>query len=225
VEDALAMVRTLRAEKVDVVLGSRFLGAAVGISGRKRLFLKAAAVFTRISTGLRVTDTHNGLRVLSRSAAAAIVIRQNRMAHASEILQQIADLGLAYAEGTDAHHLHQLLGGEGAEDVWRLRYPWRSAHTEIIQMIIQASLIFILVMLAIYALSQHKRAPVVSGLIFCGVMLGIGLVLFPEMTTHIAQRVGVGPRRRPGLLSVYIGCARGDLQLAFAHSCSHRGDR
>ena len=98
VEDALAMVRTLRAEKVDVVLGSRFLGAAVGISGRKRLFLKAAAAFTRISTGLRVTDTHNGLRVLSRSAAAAIVIRQNRMAHASEILQQIADLGLAYVE-------------------------------------------------------------------------------------------------------------------------------
>ena len=59
-------------------------------------------------------------------------------------------------------------------------------------MIIQASLIFILVILAIYAISQHKRAPVVSGLIFCGVMLGVGLVLFPEMTTHIAQRVGVG---------------------------------
>jgi glycosyltransferase involved in cell wall biosynthesis len=97
-EDAQAMVRTLRAEKVDVVLGSRFLGAAVGISGKKRLFLRAAAAFTRVSTGLSVTDTHNGLRVLSRSAAAAIVIRQNRMAHASEILHQIADLGLSYVE-------------------------------------------------------------------------------------------------------------------------------
>lgn len=97
-DDAEKMVRTLRAEKVDVVLASRFLGTAAGISRSKRLLLKAATVFTRLSTGLAVTDTHNGLRVLSRSAAAAIVIRQNRMAHASEILHQIANLGLSYVE-------------------------------------------------------------------------------------------------------------------------------
>jgi small membrane protein len=59
-------------------------------------------------------------------------------------------------------------------------------------MIIQAGLIFILVILAIYALSQHKRTPVVGGLIFCGALLGISLVLLPEMATLIAHRVGVG---------------------------------
>lgn len=98
VEDAVEMVRTIRRTGVDVVLGSRFLGDAIGISRRKRLFLKAAVAFTRLSTGLALTDTHNGLRVLGRSAAERLVIRQNRMAHASEILNQIAALRLSYLE-------------------------------------------------------------------------------------------------------------------------------
>ncbi len=59
-------------------------------------------------------------------------------------------------------------------------------------MIIQAGLVLILLVLAIYALSQRKRTHVVGGLIFCGAMTGIGLVLFPETATHIAHRVGVG---------------------------------
>lgn len=98
VKDAQTMVNVLRAKKVDVVLGSRFLGTASGISSSRRLLLKAATVFTRMSTGLAVTDAHNGLRVLTSSAAEAITITQNRMAHASEILHQIAELGLSYVE-------------------------------------------------------------------------------------------------------------------------------
>jgi len=45
-----------------------------------------------------VTDTHNGLRALSRSAAQQIRIYENRMAHASEILHQIRLLKLNYVE-------------------------------------------------------------------------------------------------------------------------------
>lgn len=59
-------------------------------------------------------------------------------------------------------------------------------------MIIQAGLIFILAILAIYALSQRGRAPVVSVLIFCSAITGIGLVLFPELTNNVAHRVGLG---------------------------------
>jgi glycosyltransferase involved in cell wall biosynthesis len=96
--DAAAMLATLRAEGYDVILASRFRGEAIGMSGLKRLLLKSATLFTRITTGLALTDTHNGLRVLSRSSAERIRIRHNRMAHASEILQQIADLNLRYVE-------------------------------------------------------------------------------------------------------------------------------
>ena len=59
-------------------------------------------------------------------------------------------------------------------------------------MIIQAGLIFILAILAAYALSQRRRAPVVGVLIFCSAITGIGLVLFPEVTNYVAHRVGLG---------------------------------
>ncbi len=55
-------------------------------------------VFTRLFSGIRVTDTHNGFRALSRAAAERIKITQNRMAHASEILDQIQTLGLRFVE-------------------------------------------------------------------------------------------------------------------------------
>lgn len=82
----------------DVVLGSRFLEAADDVPLLRRLLLRCAVVFTRITSGLALTDTHNGLRGLSRHAAAAIDLRVDRMAHASEILDQIAALGLSYRE-------------------------------------------------------------------------------------------------------------------------------
>jgi hypothetical protein len=51
-----------------------------------------------LTTGLRLTDSHNGLRALTREGAGAIRLRQNRMAHASEILHEIAQSGLRYVE-------------------------------------------------------------------------------------------------------------------------------
>ncbi len=44
------------------------------------------------------SPSHNGLRAMTRRGAAAIKLRQNRMAHASEYLSQIARSGLRYVE-------------------------------------------------------------------------------------------------------------------------------
>ena len=98
VEDARILCELRRLNDVDAVLGSRFLGRTVGISARKKIFLLLATLFTRLTTGLALTDTHNGLRVFSRHAAHQIRIRQNRMAHASEILHEIAEHKLSYIE-------------------------------------------------------------------------------------------------------------------------------
>ena len=98
VQDALAMVDELQRYRVDVVLASRFLGAAEGMPTTRAWLLRLATFYTRLTTGLALTDTHNGLRVLSRRAAHSISLRQNRMAHASEILGQIAQNRLAYRE-------------------------------------------------------------------------------------------------------------------------------
>ncbi len=92
------LVRALEQSQADFALGSRFLGRSVDLPPSRRLLLKAATLFTRLTTGLRLTDTHNGLRAMTRRGAGMIRLRQNRMAHASEILAQIAASGLGHVE-------------------------------------------------------------------------------------------------------------------------------
>ena len=96
--DISRLAGALAEENADFVLGSRFLEASSNIPPLRRLLLKAATVFTRVTTGLRLTDAHNGLRAMTRRGAGAIRLRQNRMAHASELLAQIGASGLHYVE-------------------------------------------------------------------------------------------------------------------------------
>ena len=97
-QDILPAIETLNNTKVDIVLGSRFKGKTVNMGNMKRIFLVLATIYTRYSTGLGVTDTHNGFRIFTICAAKAIRITQNRMAHASEILNQISAKKLKYVE-------------------------------------------------------------------------------------------------------------------------------
>jgi len=98
VADAVAMVDKLRAGEADVVFGSRFLDARTKPSAAKRALLRAAVVYTNMTTKMKLTDAHNGLRAMNRSVAERLDIRQNRMAHASEIVEQIGTAGFRYAE-------------------------------------------------------------------------------------------------------------------------------
>jgi glycosyltransferase involved in cell wall biosynthesis len=104
VSDAAAMVRRLREGDVDVVFGSRFLDGRTRPGAVKRLVLKVAVTYSNLSTGLRLTDAHNGLRAFNRRVAGELEITQNRMAHASEIVSQIACNGYRWAE----HPVHIL---------------------------------------------------------------------------------------------------------------------
>jgi polyprenyl-phospho-N-acetylgalactosaminyl synthase len=96
--DIPALVDALARHGVDYALGSRFLGGAIDLPPMRRRLLKAATWFTRATSGLSLTDTHNGLRAMTRRGACAIRLRRNRMAHASEILYQIAASELKYVE-------------------------------------------------------------------------------------------------------------------------------
>jgi glycosyltransferase involved in cell wall biosynthesis len=102
IEDIPALLAPLRRGEADVALGSRFLApdqsALVQIPARRRAVLRMAAVYTRFTTGLPVTDAHNGLRAFTAAAARRVQIHQNRMAHASEILAQIASNRLRLVE-------------------------------------------------------------------------------------------------------------------------------
>lgn len=83
---------------IDILLGSRFLGGSPNIPTSRKFFLKLATLFTKLTTGLDLTDTHNGLRAISRNACSKLVIKQSRMAHASEILSEISLRKLTWRE-------------------------------------------------------------------------------------------------------------------------------
>ena len=96
--DAAAMVRAARDEDLAFVLGSRFLEGPSPVGWLKRLVLATAAAVASRTTGMRMTDAHNGLRMLRRDAAERLDLRQNRMAHASEITRQLGATGLPWRE-------------------------------------------------------------------------------------------------------------------------------
>lgn len=96
--DALAMTQRADRDDLSIIYGSRFLEGSVDIGWAKRLVLKTAAMVTRWRTGLKLTDAHNGLRLLRRDAGQSLQMQQDRMAHASEIINQLAKTDLPWAE-------------------------------------------------------------------------------------------------------------------------------
>jgi polyprenyl-phospho-N-acetylgalactosaminyl synthase len=118
--DIPSMLESLVTNRADVVLGSRFLGQAINIPAHRRLLLKAAVLFTRLTTGLRLTDTHNGLRAITANAAKRIEIEEDRMAHASELLHCISSLHMKYIEHpvTVRYHAETLAKGQRSSEAW-----------------------------------------------------------------------------------------------------------
>jgi glycosyltransferase involved in cell wall biosynthesis len=98
VADAVAMVDRARAHDLAIVFGSRFLDDRTNPGRLRKAILKTAVWVTNMTTGLRLTDAHNGLRVLRVDAARAVELRQDRMAHATEIVLQLKRSGLPWAE-------------------------------------------------------------------------------------------------------------------------------
>ena len=97
-EDIQALVEPIHRGECDVTLGSRFLGHEVSMPRSRRWLLRLGVWFTRIVNRVQLTDTHNGLRGFSRRAALQINLTLDRMAHASEILDQIRRSGMPYQE-------------------------------------------------------------------------------------------------------------------------------
>ena len=87
-------------EGVEVVLGSRFLDdRSKNIPwSKKYIFLPLGRLAQNIWSKVKLSDVHNGFRVLSRNAAEKIQISQAGMAHNTEIVEQIKKYNLSYVE-------------------------------------------------------------------------------------------------------------------------------
>jgi glycosyltransferase involved in cell wall biosynthesis len=85
--DLANLIKPLVLHEANVVLGSRFLPAAItNIPFFKKQAILLARVIHYLFTGLWLSDAHNGLRAFDRKAASMLDLKENRMAHASEIL-------------------------------------------------------------------------------------------------------------------------------------------
>ena len=96
--EILPMLRALQDSQSDIALGSRFIGKTLNLSTSRWWVLKLAIIFTRLTSGIKLTDVHNGFRIMSRDFCEKFEFKQNRMAHASEILNHISARNIKYIE-------------------------------------------------------------------------------------------------------------------------------
>lgn len=94
------MLQMLADDKADIVFGSRFLNRAdvAAIPLFKRLVLRGGIWVSGFTSGVWLTDTHNGFRALSRKALHALRITENGYAHATDVMVKVHRAGLRYAE-------------------------------------------------------------------------------------------------------------------------------
>lgn len=99
-DDIARFIDVLQTQRVDIVLGSRFLRDEdlLAVPTLRRGLLRVARIVNGLLTGVWLSDAHNGFRVMNRKALQIIRLKENRMAHATEILMQIRRQRLVYTE-------------------------------------------------------------------------------------------------------------------------------
>lgn len=86
-EDIPLLLEPLLNNDADITLASRFLRPGLhNASLFRQLILKTGCYINYLFSGLYLSDAHNGLRGITRWAAEKLDIKENRMAHATELL-------------------------------------------------------------------------------------------------------------------------------------------
>lgn len=97
-KDIAKLIKTIVEEKIDIVLGSRFLNKKNNAPFLRKTILKAGIFFTNFISNIQLTDTHNGLRAFGKKAIDSIEISHRGMEHASDIIDEITKKNLSYKE-------------------------------------------------------------------------------------------------------------------------------
>ena len=97
-KDIKNIIAPIKENKVDIVFGTRFQDDKTQMPLLKRIILKLAIKYTNLSTGVPLTDAHNGFRAMNRTALNEMKLNLNGMAHASEIVTVAHKANLRVAE-------------------------------------------------------------------------------------------------------------------------------
>ncbi|HSP14821.1 MAG TPA: glycosyltransferase family 2 protein [Thermoanaerobaculia bacterium] len=125
-EDVDRLIEALEKTGADVAVGSRFLELRSNVPALRRLMLRTAAIFMRVTSGVALTDAHNGLRALRRPAAEKIHLAIDGMAHASEIVDQMYRLHLRVIEVPVVIHYseYSLRKGQSSMAAFRIAFDY-----------------------------------------------------------------------------------------------------
>ena len=103
--------------ETDFVFGTRFQDDKTKFPFLKRIVLKAAIKYTQLSTGVAITDTHNGFRAFNKSAANKINLNFSGMTHASEFVEKAGQSGLRIKE-VPVHILYTKYTKRKGQSLW-----------------------------------------------------------------------------------------------------------
>jgi len=97
-KDILDLVKPIISNKADITLGNRFLNNASKVPLFKKIILKAGAILMFLMYGILSSDSHNGLKAMSKSAALKIDLKSNGWEYCSEIIEEIMLKKIKYQE-------------------------------------------------------------------------------------------------------------------------------
>jgi len=92
------IIEPIQQAAYDIALGSRFLEDKSNTPFIRKLFLKGGAIIHFLLYRIKLTDSHNGFRAMSRKAAQKLDIKSDGMEHASEIIDLVSKNKLKYIE-------------------------------------------------------------------------------------------------------------------------------
>jgi hypothetical protein len=83
----------------------------------KRIILKLAVKYTQLSTGVALTDTHNGFRAFNRVSIEKIELNFPGMTHASEFVGKAGENNLRIKE-VPVHVLYTKYSKRKGQSLW-----------------------------------------------------------------------------------------------------------
>lgn len=97
-KDIYNLVQPIILNESEITLGNRFLNKTSKVPIFKKIILKAGALLMFLMYGILSSDSHNGLKAISRSAALKIDIRSNGWEYCSEVIEEIILKKIKYQE-------------------------------------------------------------------------------------------------------------------------------
>jgi len=101
----------------DIVFGTRFQDNLTEFNFAKKIILKLAVKYTQLSTGIPLSDTHNGFRAFNRTTLETIELNFPGMTHASEFVEKAGRGNLRIKE-VPVHILYTKYSKRKGQSLW-----------------------------------------------------------------------------------------------------------